>query len=83
MSRVLVVANETVEAEELLAESSGVGIFDEARLYDLKASLRRDQRRWTEALELHDRVIGIYQSLGQRHLLGRDVLGRGGPRPGR
>ncbi|MEP7012043.1 MAG: tetratricopeptide repeat protein [Acidobacteriota bacterium] len=58
-------------AEELLAESQGVGIFDEARLYDLKASLRRDQRRWTEALELHDRVIGIYQCLGQRHLLGR------------
>lgn len=58
-------------AEELLAESNGVGIFDEARLYDLKASLRRDQRRWTEALELHDRVIGIYQCLGQRHLLGR------------
>ncbi len=58
-------------AEELLAEARGVGIFDEARLYDLKASLRRDQRRWPEALELHDRVIGIYQGLGQRHLLGR------------
>lgn len=58
-------------AEELLAETSGVGIFDEARLYDLKASLRREQHRWTESLELHDRVIGIYQSLGQRHLLGR------------
>jgi tetratricopeptide (TPR) repeat protein len=58
-------------AEELLAETNGVGIFDEARLYDLKASLRRDQRRWPEALELHDRVIGIYQCLGQRHLLGR------------
>ncbi len=58
-------------AEELLAEARGVGLFDEARLFDLKASLRRDQRRWPEALELHDRVIGIYQGLGQRHLMGR------------
>ncbi len=58
-------------AEELLAESNGIGVFDEARLYGQKATLRRDQRRWTESLELHDRVISIYQSLGQRHLLGR------------
>ncbi len=60
-----------VSAEDLLADSAGIGIFDEARLFSLKASLRRDQRRWSESLELFDRSISIYQSLGQRHLLGR------------
>jgi tetratricopeptide (TPR) repeat protein len=38
---------------------------------DLEASLRRDQRRFPEAARLLDRVIVIYQRLGEWSLLGR------------
>lgn len=37
--------------------AAGVGLFDEARLLDLEASLRRAQRRLPEALTLHDRAL--------------------------
>jgi tetratricopeptide (TPR) repeat protein len=48
-----------------------IGLLDLARVLDLEASLRRDQRRFAEAARLLDRVILIYQRLGQRNLLGR------------
>jgi tetratricopeptide (TPR) repeat protein len=48
-----------------------IGLLDLARVLDLEASLRRDQRRFTEAVRLLDRVILIYQRLGQWNLLGR------------
>ena len=59
------------QAEQLLREAQSGSFADEARISDLKASLRRDQRRWTEAIQLHDRIIEIYERLGQRHQLGR------------
>ena len=34
-------------------------MFDEARLLDLEASLRRAQRRFPEALALHDRALAV------------------------
>lgn len=44
-----------------------------ARVLDLEASLRKDQRRFAEASRLMDRVIAIYRKLGQRGLLGRSL----------
>jgi transcriptional regulator with XRE-family HTH domain len=40
--------------------------LDEARMLDLEASLRRDQRRFPEALKLHDRALaaGRYEGAG-------------------
>lgn len=35
------------------------GLLDEGYLLDLEASLRRDQRRFGEALELHDRALRV------------------------
>jgi tetratricopeptide (TPR) repeat protein len=58
-------------AESLLSDPDGVGLLDKARIFDLKASLRRDQRRLPEAFELMDAVIAIYRNLGQTRLLGR------------
>jgi tetratricopeptide (TPR) repeat protein len=55
---------------ERLRESR-IGLLDTARVLDLEASLRRDQRRFAEAARLLDRVIAIYQRLGQWNLLGR------------
>jgi transcriptional regulator with XRE-family HTH domain len=41
-----------------LAGSAAEAIFPEWRLLDLEASLRREQRRFARALELHDRALG-------------------------
>lgn len=54
-----------------LVEEGRVGLLDRARVLDLQASLRRDQRKLAEASQLLDQVISIYQRLGQWNLLGR------------
>jgi transcriptional regulator with XRE-family HTH domain len=57
----LVLADQAfVESERLWEEGKPAdpgGILDEGRLLDMKASLRRDQRRPQEALELHQRAL--------------------------
>ncbi|HEX7184761.1 MAG TPA: tetratricopeptide repeat protein [Thermoanaerobaculia bacterium] len=58
-------------ANTFLGEDGQFGLLDAARVLDLEASLRRDQRRFDEAMDLLDRVVAIYQQLGQRSLLGR------------
>lgn len=54
-----------------LCEEGGIALLDAARVLDLEASLRRDQRRFGEASRLLDQVIHIYRRLGQWNLLGR------------
>ncbi|MFL6235992.1 MAG: tetratricopeptide repeat protein, partial [Thermoanaerobaculia bacterium] len=44
-------------------------------LLDLKASLRRDQRRFEEALRLLRRAVELFTSLGERHRAGRSLVG--------
>jgi tetratricopeptide (TPR) repeat protein len=56
---------------ELLLQPGRIGLLDKARVLDLLASLRRDQRRFAEASQILDRVGSIYRRLGQWHLLGR------------
>jgi tetratricopeptide (TPR) repeat protein/transcriptional regulator with XRE-family HTH domain len=59
------VANDLRGADEAFANSrrlweaglpENAGILDESRMLDLEASLRKDQRRWPEALDLLDRA---------------------------
>jgi tetratricopeptide (TPR) repeat protein len=57
-------------AEDLLAGDPPVGLLDQARVLDLKASLCKDRRELPQAIRLLDRVIAIYRRLGQASLLG-------------
>ena len=58
-------------ADALLAAHPRLGLLDKARIFDLKASLCKDRRHFAEAARLLDRVITIYQRLGQSNLTGR------------
>lgn len=60
-------------AQALIEQPGRVGLLDKARVIDLLASLRKDQRRFAEASHLLDRVSSIYRRLGQWHLLGRTL----------
>jgi len=62
-------------AEEHLINGSGDPL-ECARLLDLKASLRRAQRRFDDALSLLDEVIGICQKTHECHLEGRTLIGK-------
>lgn len=53
-----------VEAKARLAEGTGEPL-EEARLLDLEASLRKDQRRFEEALDLIARAVVRYRSIGE------------------
>ncbi|HEX3126667.1 MAG TPA: hypothetical protein VH394_05000 [Thermoanaerobaculia bacterium] len=56
-----------------LLESGQISALEIARVLDLQASLKRDQRQFDEAMVLMDRVIAIYRKLGQKALLGRSL----------
>lgn len=64
-------AEQAFEAAASLLDARRVTPMEIARVLDLEASLRRDQRRFAEATRLMDRVIAIYRKLGQRGLLGQ------------
>jgi tetratricopeptide (TPR) repeat protein len=79
------VSNEHSQAEssfaralEVLAAPGRVGLLDRACVLDQLASLRRDQRRFDEAIELLDRVAAIYGKLGQRSLIARTLSQKAG-----
>lgn len=48
-----------------------------ARLLDVQASLRTDQRRFEEAYHLLDLAYGIYDQVGETHLAGRTLISHG------
>lgn len=64
-------AEEALNLAESFLAGNRVGLIDKARVLDLQASLLRDQRRFTQAAHKLDRVIAIYQEIGQWNLLGR------------
>lgn len=66
-------ADQAFETANELLDPARVTPHEIARVLDLEASLRRDQRRFAEATRLMDRVIAIYRKLGQRSLLGRSL----------
>jgi tetratricopeptide (TPR) repeat protein len=63
-------------AEAARAAGSG-DLLVLARLLDLEASLRTDQRRFAEAYRLLDQAYEIYAEIGERHLAGRVLIKRG------
>ena len=60
----------------LLQEEGRIGLQDLARVLNLRASLHRDLRQFDRAAQLLDRVVGIYQKLGQWSLLGSALMQR-------
>lgn len=65
-----------VKARHLLNQGTG-DLYIQARIDDLQASLRRDQRRFDEALDLLDSVYRIQQKLGQEQLAARALMSKG------
>lgn len=63
-------------AESLLEEGTGDPLA-RAHVLDVKASLRRDQRRFDECQELIDNVLEIYQEVEDPHLEGRTLVQKG------
>lgn len=70
-------ADEAFEiAEGLIGEGTGDAL-EEARLLELKAALRRDQRRLPEAHGLLDEVIAIYRQYRDFHRVGCGFIQKG------
>ncbi|HYG62136.1 MAG TPA: zf-HC2 domain-containing protein [Thermoanaerobaculia bacterium] len=63
-------------AEAHLAKS-WLDPMDEALVLELKASLRRAQRRFGEALVMLEAAIGLYREINEPHLQGRALLKKG------
>lgn len=55
-------------------ENGTQDLFERANLMDLEASLRRDQRRFDEAIGLLRKAVSIFLQNGQRHRAGRSLL---------
>lgn len=51
--------------------------LEQARFFNLKAALRKDQRRFEEALKLRDRAIAIYTRFKEHHSLGLVLNNKG------
>ena len=62
------------DAQGFLAESMTGNIQVEAEVLDLKASLRREQRSFEDALKLLDRAAALYQELDDSHRVGRALI---------
>lgn len=60
-----------LKAEACLRES--YDRLEHARLFNLKAALRKDQRRFEKALALRDRAIAIYKRFDDQHSLGKTL----------
>jgi tetratricopeptide (TPR) repeat protein len=71
------------EAEQALiqaatARAAGSGdLMVLARLFDVEASLRTDQRRFGHSYRLLDLVYSLYQQVGETHLAGRALISKG------
>ncbi|HEY2295139.1 MAG TPA: zf-HC2 domain-containing protein [Thermoanaerobaculia bacterium] len=63
-------------AQNLLEEGTGDSLLI-ARLADVKASLRIDQRRLSEAIDLLQVVYSLYHQAGDPHLAGRALVSEG------
>src|SRR5215218_4739745 len=64
------------QAEAHLA-SGWLDPLDEALLLEYKASLRRAQRRFDEALEMLDSAISLYREVNEPHGQGRAMMAKG------
>ena len=64
------------KADACLAASMTGNLWVQAEVLDLRASLRRAQRRFAEAVEILDRAIGFYREIGDLHRAGRSLLNK-------
>lgn len=64
------------EAEEHLSRS-WLDPLDEALVYEYKASLRRAQDRFGEAVDLLDQAIVLYREVNEPHFQGRSLITKG------
>lgn len=64
------------QARNILEQSTDSPLL-QARLADVEASLRKDQRRFPEAQALLKEAHRIYLRLGERHLAGRALVKKG------
>jgi tetratricopeptide (TPR) repeat protein len=64
------------KAEEAFRAGTGDDIL-QARLFDVRASLLADRRRFEAAAEALDTVHAIYCQRGDRHLAGRALISKG------
>lgn len=65
------------QTAELYLSRSWLDPLDEALLLELKAPLRRAQRRFDEALELLEEAVAIYREVNEPHLQGRALMVKG------
>jgi tetratricopeptide (TPR) repeat protein len=65
------------QTAELYFSRSWLDPVDEARLLELKAALRRAQRRFDEALELLDASIAVFREVNEPHHQGRVLMTKG------
>lgn len=85
------VGSDLIKAERCLTKASAC-LYDscdpleKARFFNIAAVLKKDQRRFHEALRLRERAIKIYRSFGEDHFLclslcskGSDLLEMGEP----
>ncbi|HEX5760698.1 MAG TPA: hypothetical protein VF121_16035 [Thermoanaerobaculia bacterium] len=63
-------------SDVFLAKSMTGQLKVRAEVCDLKASLRRSQRRFGEALSLLDEAVGIFSEAGDRHRVGRSLINK-------
>ncbi len=70
-------AESAFQTAELFLSRSWLDPLDEALLLELKAPLRRVQRRFDEALELLESAIAIYREVNEPHLQGRALMMKG------
>jgi len=66
-----------VDAVEHLQEEGSGDLAIRARLFDVYASLRLDQRQLGEAFAALAEVCRLYEELGERHLVGRALISMG------
>jgi tetratricopeptide (TPR) repeat protein len=62
---------------DLRAADGALAVAEEARLFEIKALVRRDQRRIDEAHGLLDEVIAVYRQYRDFHLVGRAFVQKG------
>jgi tetratricopeptide (TPR) repeat protein len=70
-------AESAFQTAELFLSLSWLDPLDEALILELKAPLRRAQRRFDEALDLLADAIAIYREVNEPHLQGRALMTRG------
>jgi tetratricopeptide (TPR) repeat protein len=61
--------NAFAQARNLWVADASGDLLDRGRLLDLEASLRRDQRRIPEAVELHEKALAVTKPEGSAYIL--------------